>query len=374
MNAVKAAVALTLSSTLVLLVVIVVIGGGPGISCAATVDGGGVTGRTGGPVAGMSERQLQLARNGVAIGKQRREPAPVIVAELAAQITESTLRNLANPAVPQSLTYANDGLGYDHDSVGPHQMRASVWGAAGIAALMTPPYQFNWFYTQADRVTGRDRMSVADIAQAVENSAPDAYGASLDLAQRLYQMFAGIDVSQLPAAPGQTPGGCGTDGQGAPLTQDQEAFGQAVIRAATRWIGTPYVWGGGDFSGPTNGGFDCSALVQYALFQASGGRIRLPRTTREQVNAPGAQPIPFNDRQPGDLIFFTDPGETAPHHVAVYVGRDQHGQDVIVHAPESGQTVTLAPLWRSEHLDVRRYSLPGTSSPVGSHASLAPSQ
>ncbi|WP_425577319.1 NlpC/P60 family protein [Nocardioides endophyticus] len=48
-------------------------------------------------------------------------------------------------------------------------------------------------------------------------------------------------------------------------------------------MGKPYVWGGGNFEGPIGGGFDCSGLVLYAAYQASGGRIRLPHCAGDHV-------------------------------------------------------------------------------------------
>jgi cell wall-associated NlpC family hydrolase len=46
----------------------------------------------------------------------------------------------------------------------------------------------------------------------------------------------------------------------------------------------PYQWGGGSLDGPTEvwghgthrKGFDCSGLVMYAIYQASGHKIILP--------------------------------------------------------------------------------------------------
>src|SRR5690606_32152981 len=129
-----------------LLVLLVAIAADPELTCTTPLSSAaGVDGPAGQTVAGLSEAQLQLARNGVAICRQRGMREAVIIAELAAQATESTFRNLANPAVPQSLDYPHDGLGFDHDSVGPHQMRASIWGSVGIATLMDPIYQINWF-------------------------------------------------------------------------------------------------------------------------------------------------------------------------------------------------------------------------------------
>ncbi|MGK5558590.1 NlpC/P60 family protein, partial [Actinomadura kijaniata] len=56
--------------------------------------------------------------------------------------------------------------------------------------------------------------------------------------------------------------------------------GAVALRAALRWLGTPYSWGGGGPNGPSYGiahgahikGFDCSGLTQYAWVQA-GVRI-----------------------------------------------------------------------------------------------------
>ncbi|MEU2258108.1 C40 family peptidase [Nocardia xishanensis] len=363
------ATALGLPAVLLLLLLMVV-GADPSLSCTTPLTSGGaagVSGATGQAVAGLSERQLLLARNGVAIGKQRGIPEPVIIAELAAQATESSFRNLANPTVPESLNYANDGLGYDHDSVGPHQMRASIWGEVGIATLMDPVYQINWFYDQAERLGAAvGAMSPAELAQEIERSAPNAYSGQLELARRLYGMFADIDPASMPRSPaGEPAAGCGPTGSGTSLPGQASEFGRAVLEHAARWMGTPYVWGGGDVNGPTSGGFDCSGLTLYAIYNASGGRIRLPHYTQAQQDHPTAQVVPFAERAPGDLIFFTAKGASDSHHVGIYYGRDEQGRDLLLHAPQSGQTVTLTPLsaWDGEHIDVRRYSSPASFNP-----------
>lgn len=367
MDSLKTLVAMAMSLPVALILMLLIfVGADPGTSCAATLAPdtvGGVSGSTGASVAGLNDAQLQLARNGVAIGKQRQMPESVILAELAAQATESTFRNLANSSVPESLRYSNDGVGHDHDSVGPHQMRVSVWGSVGIAQLMNPTYQINWFYDQSTKVPGAAQMSPQQLAQAIEQSAPAAYAGQLDLATQLYAMFASIDPASMPAPQaGQQPTGCGANGSGAPLTP-AGPFGQAVIAAAQRWIGTPYVWGGGDQNGPTSGGFDCSGLTLYAIYQASGGQLRLPHYTQAQQDHTAAQVVPYAEREPGDLIFFTEPGGGDSHHVGIYYGRDEQGQDLLLHAPQTGQTVTIAPLsgFSGQRMDVRRYSPPTTA-------------
>lgn len=355
MNNTKAiVVSIALVPLLAMVVILIAVGSDTGLSCAAIPDGiGGPTGKT---LAGMNEAQLRLARDGVAIGKQRHEPATVILAELAAQATESGFRNLANSTVPDSLTYPHDGVGNDHDSVGPHQMRAGIWGAVGMAALMRPQYQINWFYDQANKLSG-SLSDPVELAQAVEQSAPDVYARSLELARQIYAQFGDIDVSTL--IPGDD--GCGQSGP-APLTVSTPgAFGAAVVAAAQRWIGTPYVWGGGDTDGPTRGadrvaGFDCSGLTLYAVFQASGGHILLPHYTQAQQDSRRAIKVPFPQRLPGDLVYFTKPGEHDSHHVGIFAGADR-GVDLVLNAPATGQSVKLEPLtdWRGEHIDIRRF-------------------
>lgn len=359
---------------MLLLLIVILVGSDPSISCATPLAAGGAPDRSGQAAAdmtGLADSQLRLARNGVAIGKQRGMPESAIVAELAAQATESTFRNLANPAVPESLNYTNDGLGYDHDSVGPHQMRASIHSSLGVAALMNPVVQINWFYDQVENLgPTAQRMSPAELAQAIERSAPNAYAEQLDLARRLYAMFADIDPASMPHHDaGTPPSGCGPGGTGLPLPADVSAFGRAVVDHADDWLGFPYVWGGGDTSGPTGGGFDCSGLTLYAIYHASGGRIRLPHYTQAQQDHPTAETVMFADRAPGDLIFFTAPGDSDSHHVGIYYGTDERGTDLLLHAPQTGQTVTLTPLnsWVGERMDVRRYSHPGLRTPdIGS--------
>jgi cell wall-associated NlpC family hydrolase len=87
-----------------------------------------------------------------------------------------------------------------------------------------------------------------------------------------------------------------------------------------------YDWGG---NGPL--GYDCSGLTQQAF--GSAGRW-LPRTAQAQLDQAPYQ-VPLNQLQPGDLVFWGEPG--AIWHVAVYIGNWQ-----VVHAlnPDVGLVVT----------------------------------
>jgi cell wall-associated NlpC family hydrolase len=119
----------------------------------------------------------------------------------------------------------------------------------------------------------------------------------------------------------------------------------AAVDAARRWIGTIYAWGGGSLNGPSAGmapdagvvGFDCSGLVRYAVYQGSNRTLTLPRTSQAQYNATKNNPVPVDQLQPGDLLFWG--GASSVHHVAIYSGNGQ-----MIEAPQSGHTIHETPI------------------------------
>ena len=100
--------------------------------------------------------------------------------------------------------------------------------------------------------------------------------------------------------------------------------GNEVAIRAISLLGAPYEWGG---NGPTT--FDCSGLVRFIHDQLG---ISAPRTAAEQYSA--ATPVPLNDLEPGDLLFFRIKGRIS--HVAIYTGEGR-----FVHAPQTGRPVEL---------------------------------
>jgi cell wall-associated NlpC family hydrolase len=115
-----------------------------------------------------------------------------------------------------------------------------------------------------------------------------------------------------------------------------------AIAAAEKWLGYPYVYGGGGINGPTRSslahgnfndvGFDCSSLMQYAYHQAG---IDLPRTAAQQWFSNQAHAVPLGQEQPGDLIFF-EPSSSGPGHVGMVV---DPGKGVMINAPRTGKPV-----------------------------------
>jgi cell wall-associated NlpC family hydrolase len=104
------------------------------------------------------------------------------------------------------------------------------------------------------------------------------------------------------------------------------SIGGAVAELAMGMVGARYRYGGTD---PVEG-FDCSGLAFYAYTQAG---YRIPRTSQEQFRA--ARKIALDDAGAGDLVFFQD--QTKLSHVGIYLG-----DGWFVHAPASGQRVTVA--------------------------------
>ena len=82
-------------------------------------------------------------------------------------------------------------------------------------------------------------------------------------------------------------------------------------------------------------GFDCSGLTLYAWAQAG---VALSHGSYDQVHQ-GHQ-YPYAQAVPGDLLFW---GGAEIHHVALYLGPIS-GQQYMVEAPQSGDTVHVSPV------------------------------
>lgn len=306
----------------------------------------------------LNQTQLTRAATIVNVGAGTKDVGrDGIVIALMAALTESTLRMLSNTsAYPQSANYPNDGNGGDHDSLGLFQMRPSTgWGT--VENLMDAEYQAEAFYggpSGPNRGSPRGLLDIPDwkllpkgaAAQAVEVSAyPDRYADYEPVAEAILDTI----------ATGTSSGSCGDDAQGSGVPLPA-GFAGAFIAAAQKEIGKPYVWGGGTYTGPSGRGsdgrgpgFDCSGLVMYAAYQASGGKLKLPHYSGAQITF--GQSVGWDDKQPGDLIFFTHPGSSAPHHVAIYVGDGK-----ILQAPRTGQNVRFGTVseFAGETMTVRR--------------------
>jgi cell wall-associated NlpC family hydrolase len=143
-------------------------------------------------------------------------------------------------------------------------------------------------------------------------------------------------MALLLALPMVNPGAAGADPSGPTLVGYQQSASYAIQRAVSQ-RNVPFLYGGGDASGPTRGtglkanivGFDASGLIQYAY---AGAGVKMPRTSAEQC-AVGRKVTPAQAR-PGDLLCY-GPGGT--QSVAMYLGNNQ-----MIEATEPVVTITPA--------------------------------
>ncbi|MEV0732380.1 M23 family metallopeptidase [Polymorphospora sp. NPDC050346] len=159
-------------------------------------------------VGEWSSTQVTHAATIVSVGRQRQVPPRGFVIALATAMQESTLKNLANSSVPESLSLPHDGVGQDHDSVGLFQQRPS-WGS--VRERMTPSYAAAKFYESLVRVDGWERMRLTAAAQAVQRSAyPEAYQKWEEAAEQLAAHVLGLpDIDVIGGGAPTAPCGVG---------------------------------------------------------------------------------------------------------------------------------------------------------------------
>lgn len=286
----------------------------------------------------------------IATGLQMHIPEKGIIVALATALQESGLKNYANPNVPESMQIPHEAVGHDHASVGIFQQQP-WWGS--IKDLMTPGVAARKFYDALLKVGGWQSMAPTVAAQAVQRSAfPDAYADDVPTATTFYRQHV-AEVANSSGA--KTPDAAVQDDQGRDLCgalMDPESVqdatprtgseaGVVAVKTAQAQLGLPYVWGGGSLNGPTGGGFDCSGLVRYAIYQASGHKINLPRVTWDMANV--GRVVPRNAVQPGDLVFSNpepnpSTGVIGPGHVAMIVN-----PTTWVEAQQTGVPIKLSP-------------------------------
>lgn len=127
-------------------------------------------------------------------------------------------------------------------------------------------------------------------------------------------------------------------------------MGQAVVDAARKYVGLPYVWGGTD---PTKG-MDCSGLVQVVYRQFG---IDLPRVSADQARA-GTPVASLAQAKPGDLIAWDNSSRNnGADHIAIYAGNGK-----MIEAPRTGLDIRVVDV-PSEPTYIRRI-LPDPDAPA----------
>lgn len=128
--------------------------------------------------------------------------------------------------------------------------------------------------------------------------------------------------------------------------------GHAAVDRAMRYLGIPYAFAAGGYSGPSYGvcepgdafndchvfGFDCSGLAMYAW----GPYIHMDHYAATQYGQAGSYHPDRSSLMPGDLVFWSSDGTQAGiHHVAIYIGGGN-----VIQAPQSGDIVRVTPLFQ----------------------------
>jgi len=108
------------------------------------------------------------------------------------------------------------------------------------------------------------------------------------------------------------------------------ASGEAVVDAAKKYLGVPYVFGG---TNPATG-LDCSGLVQRAYKDLG---IELPRIAADQARQ-GTPVASLAQAKPGDLLAFNSPVD----HIAIYAGNGK-----MIAAPQPGENVKIQDVYQT---------------------------
>jgi cell wall-associated NlpC family hydrolase len=105
--------------------------------------------------------------------------------------------------------------------------------------------------------------------------------------------------------------------------------GWSLVDVASRYLGTPYVWGG-----TSPGGFDCSGFVWYVYRKAG---LPIPRDMWGQLQS-GTR-VTRSTLQPGDIVFFAGTYEAGLSHDGIYIGGGR-----FIHAADYGLGVIVSSL------------------------------
>ncbi|WP_108652942.1 C40 family peptidase [Dongshaea marina] len=117
-----------------------------------------------------------------------------------------------------------------------------------------------------------------------------------------------------------------------------------MVSLSTRFIGTPYTWGGS-----SSFGFDCSGFVQQ-MYKTMG--VILPRDSGPQAQWKGFLSVKRNALHPGDLLFF---GKDRVTHVGMFL-KKQHDKLLFIDATVSDNQGKNAPYLQLSDLNATYWS------------------
>jgi cell wall-associated NlpC family hydrolase len=258
----------------------------------------------------LNDRQEGVARAYIAVGKELGIPRSGQIIAIMMALQESSLRMLANSGVLASLSFPNDGVGRDHDSIGSAQQRpAAGWGT--VAQLMDASYNARAFYGGPQGPNRGSPRGLLDIPnwQAMDKG-PAAQAVQISAFPELYARWEPAATAIVAALePDTAPAPCLTTPLGPRLAGSSSSLSrlrQDILRFTQEGMGGRYVWGGVAFKA-----WDCSGYVQWIYRQVG---IELPRVEQWRVG------VRTEDPRPGDLVVQNPQGPNNWGHVGIYAG------------------------------------------------------
>ena len=83
-------------------------------------------------------------------------------------------------------------------------------------------------------------------------------------------------------------------------------------------------------------GLDCSGLVDWAFYNATGGSYIIGHGGGATMQHSYCTDISWSDAQPGDLVFYPDNS-----HVGIVCGRDENGNLLVIHCASGANNVVI---------------------------------
>ena len=181
----------------------------------------------------------------------------------------------------------------------------------------------------------KDLQALRDQARADEKEIAEQRSAAAAALDRTQALLARTNLGARDAARRARVGAAGERASDIrPAGPVRANAGDAVAAAASQ-MGKPYRWGG---AGPNN--YDCSGLTMWAWARAG---VSLPHSSKAQYSS--LPHVPLSQLAPGDLVFYGSP----IHHVGLY-----KGSGVMIHAPQSGETVHEESIYYSRPVGAAR--------------------
>lgn len=355
-----AAMAIPAGVLALVLLLVILIGGGGAVASASTLPGGLAAGSALNVAAVPNQAWTAWVIKAGSLCSTF--SAPVI----AAQIDDESgwNPNAVSPAGAQGLSQFEPGTwpAYSADDDGT----GNVTPFNPVDAIMAQSRYDCALAADVAGIAASSGIPVLTLALAAYNAGPQAVAAAAGIPPNPQTEAYAPHIEALAASYSAGPALLADTGGGS-------AFGQAIVAAALAQTGRPYVWGGGTPLGASGSatsptgyggqpGFDCSGLVLYAAFQASGGTLQLPHSSDAQSRlgaevaaGSGTQVLSSGLLQVGDVIGFQLGAAGVYDHVGIYAGNGT--MIVAAHTGTLVGTENLdTPYWLDSIWSARRYT------------------